>query len=337
MCAPHHEGWEEVHSVPKGRLDVDLYERIVDGLVRDNCRFDHIIFQWLGDPSLHPQLEQLVRITAQKMGDRVGYLRVDTNAIVLTEKRMAQLLAATQGAVPLLLVFTLDAHTPSTYKAVKGQDALERVRRHIRSLIRQRKALGAACRVNIQLQFVVQNENAHEAGAFLTYWSDLLACQGGSAWHDEIMFKRLSVGGGTSGQAAADTLYEQTMQRFDIEPGAYGAVHVQTWSERPWQEDDAHSGDRGACPGLWLTPVLRHDGHLMMCCADLKGEMSLGSLDEHGFRSLWDGVAATRHRMKHLAGRFEGVCGGCGGINWYETTPEMASSARARARVLSLE
>jgi hypothetical protein len=337
MCAPHHEGWEEVHSVPKGRLDVDLYQRIVDGLVRDNCRFDHIIFQWLGDPSLHPELEQLVRITAQKMGDRVGYLRVDTNAIVLTEKRMAKLLEATQGAVPLLLVFTLDAHTPSTYETVKGQDALVRVRRHIRSLIRQRKDLGAACTVNIQLQFVVQDENAHEAGAFLAYWSDLLACQGGSAWHDEIMFKRLSVGGGTSGQAAADTLYEQTMQRFGIEPGAYGAVHVQTWSERPWQEDDAHSGDRGACPGLWLTPVVRHDGHLMMCCADLKGELSLGSLDENGFRALWDGVAATRHRMAHLAGRFEGVCAGCGGINWYETTPEMASAARARARVLSLE
>lgn len=334
MCAPHHEGWEQIHSVPKGTMDMDLYGRIVDGLVADDCRFDHIIFQWLGDPSLHPELPRMLSMAAEKLGDRVGYLRVDTNAIRLPPARMDALLAAARPGIPLLLVFTLDAHTPATYKAVKGVDALERVRRNIRHLIRQRRVTGA--QVNIQLQFVVQAGNEHEAGDFLAYWADLLGCQGGEDWHDELMFKRLSVGGGSEGQAQADRLYEDTMKRFGIVAGRVGGVHLNVWESRPWVEDDGHSGGRGACPGLWLTPVIRHDGGLMMCCADLQGELNLGSLADKGFRELWDGAKATRMRMEHLAGRFDGVCAGCGGINWYQTTESMERSARSRAEELSV-
>ena len=334
MCAPHHEGWEEIHNVPKGFLDISLFRRIIDGLVADDCRFDHIIFQWLGDPSLHPDLPELLNITADKMGSRVGYLRVDTNAIRLPPERMDGILAAARPEVPLLVVFTLDAHTAETYAKVKGQDALERVRRNIRYLIRRRKELSVP--LNIQLQYVVQPGNEHEAGDFLQYWSDLLGCQGGDLWHDELMFKRLSIGGGAVGQAAADRLYEKTMKDFDIKAGKKGGVEVNVWESRPWQDDDEHDGGRSACPGLWITPVIRHDGQLMMCCADLRGELSLGSLADHGFRELWEGEQATTKRMQHLSGRFEGVCEGCGGINWYETTPSMVSTTRERAKALGL-
>ena len=335
MCAPHAEGWDQIHAIPKGSMDMVLYESIIDGLVRDDCRFDHIIFQWLGDPSLHPQLPRMLQLAAQKLVGRVGYLRVDTNAIRLPPARMDQLLDAASDEVPLLLVFTIDAHTSETYKVVKGVDALARVRANIRHLVRRRSALNVP--VNIQLQFVVQDGNAHEAGDFLGYWSDLLSCQGGSQWHDELMFKRLSVGGGTTGQAAADRLYEDTMARFNIEAGVVGGVHVHVWTARPWQNDDENSGPRTACPGLWLTPVIRHDGQLMMCCADLRGELKLGSLANRGFRELWDGEKATQHRMKHLSGRFEGICGSCGGINWYRLTQKMKTSARERAEVLGIE
>jgi len=334
MCAPHAEGWEQIHGVPKGSMDMGLYARIIDGLVTDDCRFDHIIFQWLGDPSLHPHLPMMLKLAAEKLGDRVGYLRVDTNAIRLPPPRMDQLLAAASHDVPVLLVFTIDAHTADTYKKVKGADALERVRANIRHLVRRRRALEVP--INIQLQFVVQEGNADEAGEFLAYWSDLLSCQGGDQWHDELMFKRLSVGGGTTGQAAADRLYEDTMSRFGIKAGVLGGVHVNVWESRPWQHDDENSGPRTACPGLWLTPVIRHDGQLMMCCADLGGELKLGSLATSGFRELWDGRVATQLRMDHLSGRFEGICGSCGGINWYDLTTKMKASARERAEALGL-
>jgi hypothetical protein len=82
--------------------------------------------------------------------------------------------------------------------------------------------------------------------------------------------------------------------------------------------------------------VIRHDGALMMCCADLGGELTLGSLADHSFETLWNGELATRRRMAHLEGRFEGVCAGCGGINWYKTTDVMAAAAHERAAALAL-
>lgn len=337
MCAPHHEGWAQIHGVPKGTLDTARWARIAEGLAAEDCRFDHIIFQWLGDPSLHPELHRLLEIARARLAGRVGYLRVDTNAITLVPARMEQLLDAMEGAtMPLLLVFTLDAQTPETYARVKGRDALERVRRHVRHLVRARRARGASARVNLQVQFVVQEGNAHEAGDFLRYWLDLLGCQGGPPWHDEILFKRLSVGGGSAGQAAADQLYERTLAAADVGPGERGGVHLRTWERRPWQEDDGHQGGRGPCPGLWLTPVIRHDGHLLMCCADLGGELDLGSLDAASFRALWEGPRATARRLDHLGGRFEGVCAGCGGINWYSLSESQIQSTRRRARELGL-
>jgi len=334
MCAPHFERWETVHGVSKGFLDPLLWGSVVDGMVRDGLSLDHIIFQWLGDPSLHPELHALVGVAVERLRGQVNYLRIDTNGILLTPSRIDQILSVAghlkEDGPPLLVVFTVDAHTPGTYSRVKGRDALSRVRQHLRYFIRQRAVLQRA--VNLQIQFVVQAENHEEIGDFYRYWSDLLRCQGGAGWHDEVMFKRLSVGGGAEGQAAADDLYEAAMSRAGVSAGFDGAVHVLTWERRPWQQDDGHQGARSACPGLWMTPVIRHDGQLMMCCADLGGELALGSLRERSFAELWWGNRATEHRRSHLAGRFEGVCAGCGGINWYALTEETIAEAERRAQ-----
>ena len=107
------------------------------------------------------------------------------------------------------------------------------------------------------------------------------------------------------------------------------------WQERPWQADDAHAG-RGPCPGAWLTPVVRHDGELLMCCADLGSELRLGSLADHDFRTLWEGEAATRLRLDHLAGRFKGVCAACGGVNWYRMPPDALATTHQRAAELGI-
>ncbi len=336
MCAPHHEGWQTVHGIPKGLLSVPLWERVLDGLVKDDVHFDHIIFQWLGDPSLHPELARLVGLAAAKLMNRVGYLRIDTNAIRLTPPRMDALLEQLPvNGPPLLLVLTIDAHTEATYADVKGVDALARVRRNVRHLIRARTRRQA--RLNLQFQFVVQEGNDHELAPFLRYWTDLLACQGDGPWHDEVMFKRLSVGGGGPGQGEADARYEQALASAGIAAGQRGPVQVCVWERRPWQHDDrAAATGRGACPGLWLTPVIRHDGALMMCCADLHSELNLGSLQQATFSELWHGARATQLRLDHLAGRFEGVCAGCGGINWYDLTPQMAAAARSRGAALGL-
>ncbi len=323
MCAPHAEHWETVHGVPKGYLPRALYGRILRGLVDDDLRFDHLILQWLGDPSLHPDLEWMIGEASRVLGDRVGYLRFDTNAILLTPSRMDRILTELAPNVPLTCVFTLDAVTGATYRRTKGRDGLERARRHIRHLLARRKALAAPRAVRVQVQFVVQESNAHEAADFLAYWSEALTCTG-SGGHGEILYKPLSVGGGGPGQDAAMALYTRTLRDAGIVGVQGDALSVTVWDDRPWQRDDVHRA-RGACPGLWYTPVVRQDGHLVMCCADLHSELDLGSLAEHGFRELWEGPMARLQRKKHREGVFDGVCASCGGINWYVLGPGAAA------------
>jgi len=331
MCAPHHERWAQVHGVPKGYMDMGLYERIVRSLAEEDCRFDHLIFQWLGDPSLHPHLEDMVALAQDHLANKVGYLRIDTNAVVLTPSRMERLVSvyARRPELPLLVVFTVDAVTEQTYARVKGQDALARVRRNIRHFIMQRAHLAGDVRLNLQVQFVLQEGNAHECRAFVDYWSDVLACHGKGRGYSEIMIKRLSVGAGGEGQLAADELYERTCREQDVREERREHVHLKVWDRRPW-ESTGGQGKRQPCPGLWATPVIRHDGALMMCCADLPGKLALGSLAQSSFRELWEGPVAHKRRVEHIHGRFEEPCGSCGGINWYRTTPEVIAHTLAQ-------
>ena len=322
MCVPHFEQWDTIHGIPKGYLDVSLWESIVDGFLRDKLCFDHIIFQWLGDPLVHPHIMELISIAAFKLSRSVQYLRMDTNAILLTTDKIESLcLIASNSSVPILLVCSVDAHTPEVYKQVKGADKLLLVRKNIQHLLKERARHGSSCLLNIQIQFVVQKENAHESHSFLYYWKHLFDIWGGF-WHDELMFKRLSVGGGAEGQAAADQIYENNIIQSGIVPKKLENLHILCWEQRPWQNDDAHHTPRRACPGLWMTPVIRHDGSLIMCCADLQGENTLGSLRRNTFSQLWFGEKAKKLRQEHLVSKFSGVCQRCGGINWYTLTEE---------------
>ncbi len=316
MCRPHAESWSQIHAVPKGFLSYDLWCTVVDGFLKHNVCFDHVIFQWLGDPLFHPRLHDIIA-QGQRLKGQVGYLRVDSNMILLDESRTESILTGAVGGVPLLLVASIDAFSPSVYKAVKGFDRLQVVRQNLRRLLRRRKTLQAP--INLQLQFVVQKGNAHEVLQFKQYWIDVLTCYGtGGIWHDEIMFKRLSVDGGGKGQRQADELYEKSVLQHGVTNEKVSDIQIQVWQEKPWQQSEGVQSTRSACPALWSTPVIRHDGQLMLCCADLEGQMSLGSLFENDFVSLWLSDAARTRRREHLNGVFSDKCAQCGGVNWYD-------------------
>lgn len=329
MCQPHFERREQIHGVPKGLMDLELYRSIIAKLAAEDCAFDHLIFQWLGDPSLHPQLDELVAIAQRGLAGRVGYLRIDTNAITLTPARMERLVEvyARCPELPLLLVFTLDAHTADTYRFVKGQDALERARRHVRHFVMRRAKLPFDdVRLNVQVQFVVQPGNAGELGDFVRYWDSFFRCHGGGKGYNELMVKRLSVAAGGAGQLEADQLYERAVATHGVREEVRDHLHIKVWENRSW--DSSTPGPRQPCPGLWMTPVIRHDGRLMMCCADLPGELELGNLATDGFRALWEGREAVARRLAHVRGAFHevGPCEACGGIAWYRTTPAFVRS-----------
>ncbi len=327
MCLPQLDRPGRVHGIPGGFMELDLFRRIFDDLAATDCRFDHVILQWMGDPALHPRLPELVGIAASRLRGRCQYLRVDTNGVLLDPQRIDALVDAwlPSRELPLLVVFSLDAATPGTYAQVKGGDHLARVQRNIRHLVDRRARIpGDDVRLNLQLQFVLQPGNAHEVGAFVSYWERFLACrQGGprgQRGYDEIMVKRLSVAAGGPGQAAADRLYDRSVREQGVVARRGAPCAVELWQDRPWEHDDEQQATpRGPCPGAWMTPVIRHDGQLTVCCVDVGGRLALGNLAEQGFRTLWEGARAQQLRLDHVQGFFDrhSTCDHCGGIAWY--------------------
>ena len=108
--------------------------------------------------------------------------------------------------------------------------------------------------------------------------------------------------------------------------GARGSSLLRVLSKREAEAPDGPvaPNTRMPCPGLWKTPVIRWDGELMACCADVDGEIAVGNLRDADFDQLWFGEQMTEYRLLHIEGRFEAIpkCWSCGGINFYKLSPE---------------
>jgi radical SAM protein with 4Fe4S-binding SPASM domain len=106
--------------------------------------------------------------------------------------------------------------------------------------------------------------------------------------------------------------------------GARGSTLLRVLGKQDLQADLAPQPLRSPCPGLWKTPVIRWDGELMACCADIDGELKIGNLRDEPFDALWFGERMNELRLLHVEGRFEAIpkCWSCGGINFYTMEPE---------------
>lgn len=242
MCHPQQGFRPNLHGdLLKGYMDVSLFRRIVDGIERSDVCFDHLIFQWLGDPSLHPELFEMLRYARRKVSDRFDYFRIDTNAILLTPDRTEQLIDAylEDPLVPVLVVFSLDAISRETYKKAKGRDYFDVVMANIHHFLKRRGELELdTITLNAEFQFVLQDMNAHEAREFIDYWDRTCAEGRNGVGYNDIMVKRVSVGTGGSKQHASDKLYADTIERFAIEPFKKPHLELKLWMERAWEEHD---------------------------------------------------------------------------------------------------
>ena len=176
MCHPQQGFRPNLHGdLLKGYMDMALYRKIIDGIGRGRATFDHLIFQWLGDPSLHPGLFEMLDYALEHVHDRFEYFRIDTNAILLTPERIEQLMQAylRHPEKPVLIVFSLDSISAETYKRVKGRDCFDVVMENVHHFLEQRGQLALdSVNLNAEFQFVLQEGNHHEVGDFVHTFGD---------------------------------------------------------------------------------------------------------------------------------------------------------------------
>jgi pyruvate-formate lyase-activating enzyme len=149
---------------PKGKtrshLSEKLHRKMVDEIVShglDHCRF--IRYTGEGEPLMHPNLVELLADASERTKLPIN---LTTNGLLLTEKRIRELLDAGVGTFDV----SLDAVHAATYAAIRIGGDLAEVRENTQRLIR----LAHDRNRQVIVSFVRQPENDGEADQFKAFW-----------------------------------------------------------------------------------------------------------------------------------------------------------------------
>ena len=310
------EKWEHFNKM--GNLDKDLLFKLLDDLARNRMRFQNLITFWLGEPLLHPNFIEIYQAILEhnRRHRTFDQIEVHTNAVPLHENIVDAVLKF--GDQKQKWHFTIDAATRETFKRIKGRDEFDRVMKHVEMMVRKRFAAKVSFPA-FAFQFIVRNENHHEAPEFLIHFKHLLAELGGEAvtvgggvpndGRDYVFF-RLFDALDMNEQPKANRLYSKTLISLGLTEKA----------ESPWGEVRRRWHDvlarvrRPVCSGPWKSPVINWDGRVTVCTRDTGFNLQVGDLRENSFSEIWwNNPQLDNMRAAQLAkdGVVAPFCAGC--------------------------
>ncbi|MFZ5479904.1 MAG: radical SAM/SPASM domain-containing protein [Myxococcota bacterium] len=296
---------ENPHHASPGFLPLALAEALFADLAEVGARFGALIPFWLGEPLVHPEFAALYQLALRAAGEHgtFGQIEVHTNATHLDDKRVRVALNA--SPVRQVWHLTLDAVTRETHLRVKGRDRFEEVERNVEGFLRARARTGARWPRPV-LQFVVREDNAHEAAAFRARWERVTgpmraAAQEVPAGDDPVVFYRQLDAPTPEAQARANRVFRETMASIGVP------------LSKPASSPETVRAEPGTCACFWKSPVVGWDGRVTTCTRDNRLENALGSLHERRFSELWWGPVMAARRRRVAKGDYTGLaaCAGC--------------------------
>lgn len=295
------------HHQRTGYLDPALFDGLMADLVATGARFDALILFWLGEPLLHPHFTRIYRRAVRDSVQHGTFAKVEvhSNATHLSPARVAA--ALNEAPLPQVWHLSLDAASVETYRAVKGLDRHAQVDAQVEHLLRERARRRAPWPRPV-LQFIVGDNNVHDADRFIDRWSGLLRSVGSpfrlAAGHvpagdDAVLFFRQRDSPTPEAQDRDNALLRGLAQRLGLplpaaEAAASTGAAVSTENLRP-------------CSGFWKSPVISWRGELTACTRDNLLHNTVGSLTERPFSALWWGDAMRGRRAAVAGGDYRGL------------------------------
>ena len=161
-----------IHIVLLRHIDLSVVDALINDMVANQLHFDVLILFWLGEPLLHPQFSSIYRRFVRSIHQHgiFSSIEVHTNSILLdTAKRRVFL---NQLPVAQKIHCTIDAFQSTTYKSIKGRDALPTIMENVEMLLREKSQLQSQ-NPRVVLQYIVGSNNVAEAAAFKEYWCNI--------------------------------------------------------------------------------------------------------------------------------------------------------------------
>ena len=291
-------------------MSFERFRRIVDQFPL----LDRVVLHGLGEPLLNRDLPAMIRyLKARPEGTKVVF---NSNSLTLSARLAAELVESGLDEYRA----SLDGATPTTYKAIRGVDALARVSRNLRLLVDTKAQRGAAA-PHISAWFIALRENLHElldvirlshaAGIREFYMQRFVYFGVGLGVVEQSLYRRLKDDErGLIEQAEA--LCHELGMRF-VASGATSPINMlshEMQQERPWSE----------CRRPTTLSYITANGTVLSCCfvpfvTHDYGESSgliLGNAFEQPFAAIWNGAAYDEFRRRIVTDDPASCCRGCG-------------------------
>ena len=252
-------------------------------LIANAPKSDILVLQGIGEPTLHPKLEELIGIA--KASKRFTYISFNTNALLREHEYYVRLRKAGLDHVSV----SVDSLTPATAEATRSGTDVARLRDAVRFLI---KLFGPGTTISIVLsrmnlgELAALLEELHALGARLVEIQPLIA------YAPELETVRLTA-------ADIDQARRITAEAIARHPG-YAVLHAPalTPSER-------------RCTRPMTAGYATVDALLTPCCTtEDTGLFGRANLAEQSFAELWQSPKVAGWYARFFD-RDDAICAGC--------------------------
>jgi len=288
-----------IHGIPQGFIDINLVKNILNSLKTSIFYLKTISLFWQGESLLHPYFKEILSIVSSFIPEYIGGICIHTNAAHLNEE-IAFLLLNMPGNSEV--VFSIDAADEATYSSIRKKGRFRNVIQNICRFIKLKNVLKS--KVRVVFQFIVMKENFNEIEEFIYYWCNFLKSSGkfpvisvgDESGEYTLLFRKL--GTNPDNQKEADRLFLK-------------AVKLLKQKGYLKEKKTLFKNEKKAtiCIAPFLTPIIRHDGSMSICCLDMKHYLGIGSLKEGNFtfNELWAGEKIQLIREYHINGEPEKI------------------------------
>ena len=142
----------DVGNEPEGDLPMPLFENLAPAF----RGLEALILNGVGEPLLHPRLEEMIRAARERMLGE-GWVGFQSNGLLLTGARAVSLASAGLDRV----CFSLDGVSPETFRKVRGGGEIEGVERALAAMASAKIGCGRPD-LQVGVEFVVMRGNLRE-------------------------------------------------------------------------------------------------------------------------------------------------------------------------------
>jgi radical SAM protein with 4Fe4S-binding SPASM domain len=237
-----------------------------------------INFYFQGEPFIHPEFTDLVKMAA----DKGYYTSTSTNAHFIDDQTASDVVDCGLDR----LIISIDGITQEVYEQYRIHGKLNKVLEGTRNVVAARKARGSR-KPFLIFQFLVVRHNEHQVEDVKRLAKELGV--------DEVRFKTAQVYDYQNGNPLIP-LNENYSRYRKLSDGTYEVRN----------KLDNH------CWRLWSGAVITWDGKVVPCCFDKDATHRMGDLRLTRFSEIWNGPAYRSFRTQLLKSRKEvDICANC--------------------------